>query len=97
MATATPFKTRASGDVTQTAYELSERITYKRWTGKKYQTRYIVVSHTRYNGSTETAVFPSARNGEVTAYTDLFMASPACDDETALSALGFTLIDPLSE
>ena len=95
MITATPRETRTKGDVTQTTYELSEPINYTRWNGDKRKTRVIIVSHARYNGETETAVFPGTLSGEVMTYTDLYMTSPACDNVTALEALGLTPTPPL--
>lgn len=94
MNTATPLRTRALDGVTQTTYEVSEPITYTRLTGETYQTSYIVVSHARYDEIDETAVFPGTMDGKITSYDDLFMTAPACDDETALTALGLTPTAP---
>lgn len=90
MATATFIRLKAKGDVTQTTYELSEPITYKRWNGEERKTTHVVVSHAKYSGVDETAVFPGTEDGIIVSYNDLFMSAPMCDDETALSALGFT-------
>lgn len=65
MPTATPLLTRVSGDITQTAYELSEPVPYKCWTGETSQTRYVVVSHVRSENTDETAVFPGSREGDI--------------------------------
>lgn len=95
MATATFIRTSTSGDVTQTTYELSEPISYKHWNGKKGKTRHVIVSHARAVNTNETAVFPGTHESKVTSYWDLFTSVPTCDDETALSALGLTIIDPV--
>ena len=95
MTTATPLMTHVDGDVTQTTYELSEPITYKRWHGERFKTMHVIVSHARYNGTTETAVFPGSPEGKVMSYIDLFMSAPACDDVTALKALDLTPTPPV--
>ena len=94
MNTATPLFTRSESGATQTFYEVSHPLPYTRLTGETYQTSYIVVSHARYDEIDETAVFPGTMDGKITSYDDLFMTSPACDDETALTALGLTPTAP---
>ena len=96
MNTATFIRTTTNGGVTQTTYELSGPMTFKRWTGEKRKTMHVIVSHAQYGGVDETAVFPGTHDSKVTSYADLFMTNPTCDDETALSALGLTIIDPVA-
>lgn len=94
MTSATPLMTHTKGDIVQTTYELSQPVPYKRWTGEKRKTKHIVVSHSRHMGANETAVFPGTSDGKITSYIDLYMSAPACDDETALTALGLTPTAP---
>ena len=94
MTTATPLMTHTKDDVVQTTYELSELVSYTRWTGERRKTKYIIVSHSRQLGANETAIFPGTVDGEILSYADLYMRHPMTDNVSALTAIGLTPTPP---
>lgn len=91
MHTATLVNTKDDGDVIQTTYELSKPFSYKRWNGERAKTEYVVISHSSFGGANETAVFPGTLEGNLKSHTELFVATPMCDDRDALGALGYSV------
>lgn len=82
--------THDDGDVIQTSFELSEPVTYTRWTGERRKTKHVIVSHSRLLGANETAIFPGTMDGKIASYADLYTTHPMTDNVTALTALGLS-------